>query len=169
MNIINLKKIIISFIVLLFTSVLIYLYIMASTSDLSTDVKNEGTDVPAQVATSRLAKERDLLNPPTASSTEAEKNKHRTLLEEMAVATNTLEIGDCKLNPLAMKVKNGEQLLIKNSKEGIVDISIESKIYSIASNKSVSVVAGFGRGVGLFGYHCNSIDGAKGGLIWVTE
>ena len=119
---------------------------------------------------SQLSEEENkVLYPPNDQASEEDKAAHINLLNKYAVVTNQLTLTDCLPKPLVVKAQNDSNLTLTNKGQSSLTLSVDGKDYPLAVNQSINWKAGFSKGLGLFGYGCNSETGSGSGLIWVAE
>lgn len=99
--------------------------------------------------------ERFILSPPSADASKSAKEKHAQTVAKLAKEGNSLDIKDCKPNPLVLQVKQGSQIDIVNKD------SIEHKIivdtehfYNLPANSKKTITVQFKYGTGDYGYVC---------------
>ena len=105
---------------------------------------------------------------PTSSSTEQEhKDYFKSLLPLMRTGVS-LEVSNCKVNPLIYSIKKDLEFGFHNGGANKVTIDIGVKQYEILANSTTTAMAGFGKGSGIYRYTCHS-GTSKTGVIVVTD
>lgn len=110
---------------------------------------------PKQLPTTLTEDERSILNPPSVDASRSAKDQHAQTVAKLAKEGNTLEIKDCKPNPLVLQVKQGSDFKINNNDS--VDRKItfdEDHVYKIPANNKLTIKAEFKYGTGDYGYIC---------------
>jgi len=101
-------------------------------------------------------------------SSEEEKGKHFQYAMSIAQEAEYLDISDCNIKPLVLKVKNGEDVKLKNDSDINVNVTLDTEhSYDIGAKSTKIIKAGFGKGAGLYGYGCHSSKNSQG-MMFVT-
>lgn len=102
--------------------------------------------------------EKFLLNPPSADASKSEIEKHAQIVERLATESSTLEIRNCKPNPLVVKIKEGADIEIRNMDDKNRRIVFDAlHYYDIPANNSIVLSAKFRYGSGDYGYVCDGM------------
>ena len=102
--------------------------------------------------------EKDVLTPPSASASQEEKDKHDALAAKLSKESETLDIANCRPNPLVLRIKINQNLKIKNNEN--IDHKLifdDTHQYKILKNSTTTVETDFGHGAGLYGYVCEGV------------
>lgn len=123
--------------------------------------------VPKLMSPDLTQDEKAVLNPPSPDAPAAEKDIHDALAAKLSKESDSLDITNCRSDPLVVRIKINENLKVKNNdnidRKLIID---DTHIYEIAKNSTTSIKVDFGHGVGLYGYICEGIG--LTGFILVT-
>lgn len=99
--------------------------------------------------------EKYILNPPLANASSSAKEKHREIVARLSKQTESIEIKDCRPNPVVVKIKIGSEIKIKNHDNVERKIIIDSKnIFKIAPGEEKMIKTQFKYGSGDYGYVC---------------
>ena len=99
--------------------------------------------------------EKFMLNPPAANASSSAKEKHKIIVASLAKESETIDIKNCKPNPLVVKTKLGSEIKIINKDNEKRRIIIDSKnIFKIAPGEEKMVNTKFKYGTGDYGYVC---------------
>ncbi len=111
--------------------------------------------------------EKALLSPPGPDAPSAERDKHDALAAKLSKESDTLDITNCRSNPLVLRARINQNLQVKNKD------SIDRKLifddthkYTISKNTTTSIKVDFGKRAGLYGYICEGVG--LTGFILVT-
>lgn len=110
-----------------------------------------------------------VLNTPGPDASEEERNRHFDIVVRLATAAEELNISECTPTPVVMTIKEGETLIVRN--DDSVDRSIvfdQENIYPIPARSTQKIAGLFERGLGIYGYGCDSLPTAVG-MFFVTE
>lgn len=122
---------------------------------------------PSLIPSDLTEDEKAVLNPPSPDAPAAEREKHDALAEKLSKESDSLDITNCRSNPLVLRIKNNENLKVKNSDN--IDRNLifdDTHKYQIAKNSTTNLKVDFGHGVGLYGYVCQGVG--LTGFILVT-
>lgn len=93
-----------------------------------------------------------------------------TLAEKVAGVGGKIEINDCRVNPIILKVQQGGEFKFRNNEDRIEFITLGDKEYEIASNGGeLKIKANFKRPFGLFSYRCGRPNSGIHGLIYILK
>lgn len=113
--------------------------------------------------------EKAVLKPPPPNAPVAEREKHDALATKLSKESDSLDVTNCRSNPLVLRIKINENLKVKNNdnidRKLIID---DAHIYEIAKNSTTSIKVNFGHGAGLYGYVCEGI-GLTGFILVAQE
>jgi len=112
--------------------------------------------------------QKKLLQVPTKDSSQEEIRAHYNLALKLSVASSVLDIANCDVNPMVLKVKDGSSFTIKNSgnQDRSISFDRDNTIY-VPAGKTHVQKAQFKNGPGLYGYGCDlpSIQQAAGFVL----
>lgn len=99
--------------------------------------------------------EKFILNPPSKEASKSALVKHAQIVAKLAKDMGTLEINNCKPNPLVLNIKYGSELKIQNNDNVKHMLIIDSKhYYELPTNNSLTIKVDFKYGAGDYGYVC---------------
>lgn len=109
------------------------------------------------------------LTPPKGNSLKEQK-QFAEFVHTIAVETNTLDATECQMEPVVLKMKRGNAIVLENngSEERRV-IFGEEQILIIAPHARQTVVPSVPIDISLFGYGCDLILGRPAGMLFVAE
>lgn len=100
-----------------------------------------------------------------------EQNRIIQLAEALAKEADEIRFQNCVPHPFVLKKKDGERVDIRNAGPDTITLTMmvvdKRQTLTIAPDGSEPIIAGFGKGNGLFGYSCSSVSGNNTGLIMV--
>lgn len=112
-------------------------------------------------------KERDYLFSLNSNSPQEDREKHFRYAVSISEESKYLNVAECKVDPLVLKVIEGQMINFKNDSDLNVEININSEHkYTIKAKSVYSIKANLGNGIGLYGYGCNM---GHGGMIFVEH
>jgi hypothetical protein len=116
-----------------------------------------------------IEEERAALAHPEKDAPLEEKQRHLELVQKVAKEARYLDITKCTVaNPVVLKVKYEEAILVKNSDNIPHTIVIGTNdIISIPANSTTNIMPAFEQGPGTYGYGCDQTPHAVG-LFLVT-
>ncbi len=107
--------------------------------------------------------EKQLLNTPSQTSSQADKNTYAQLVSKYVKAVDNFDIKNCSPQPLAAQVKDGMIFTAKNSDSSPHTLLLDSAHrYQIPAKGQLKITANFGHGPGIYGYGCDQSTGAVG-------
>lgn len=108
-----------------------------------------------------------MLRMPDPDASEAARNTYRALLENESKQQNDFTIKECTPDPLAIKVKSGSEITIRNDDdtEHLITVNAQNQV-SVPANGTAKLKAEFGKGNGIYTYRCDA-DVAHVGIILV--
>lgn len=115
--------------------------------------------------------ERQALNPPNSdTATEEEMQAHFAAIEEAAVATDTIHVGEaCAISPRVSRVKLDEALVIINHDTDDHRIVFNEQLQiAVPAERKITVQPEFDQGAGIYGFGCDRSQSAVG-MMLVTE
>lgn len=124
----------------------------------------------APPAASRLLEEEStVLSNPSSNASAEEKQRYFDLVAGFAKESKTLDISQCAPKPLALRAKQGTNIIIRNSDTvpRIIAVGQEVKQYIIPARGITEVKVDFG-GIGIFGFGCDMFERGVG-VIFVIE
>ena len=122
---------------------------------------------PKAIPSGFTSEERDVLKSPPQNAPQADIDKHFALASKLSKESDTLDIANCRSNPLVLRIGLNKNLKIVNNEN--IDhrlIFDEDHQYKISKNNTTTVKTDFGRGPGLYGYVCEGVG--LTGFILVT-
>lgn len=125
------------------------------------------TSLPKLLPSDLTEEERILLIPPATDAPRFEKDKHDALAEKLSKESDTLDITNCRSNPLVLRARINQNLTVKNEEN--LDRKLifdDDHQYPIPKNSTTTLKVDFGKGVGLYGYVCEGVG--LTGFILVT-
>jgi len=124
---------------------------------------------PEAASLSLEERERIALSPLAQDASIEEKERHFAIAQSIAQVAPYLDITECETpNPLVLKVKSGEALLVINEGSVAHTISIGGEqVFSIVANSRKSIQPNFREGPWLYGYGCDN-SSYEVGLFFVT-
>jgi len=129
--------------------------------------ETNSSNLPKLLPPDLTADEKAVLNPPSPDAPAAEREKHSALAAKLSKESDSLDITNCRSNPLVLRIKINKNLIVKNS--GNIDRKLifdDTHKHQIAKNSTTNIKVDFGHGVGLYGYICEGVG--LTGFILVT-
>lgn len=103
--------------------------------------------------------EKKVMLVPAPGSDASAFSAHFDLATKLAVSSPELEVGDCMIKPVVIKVKDGSELIIKNSSKEDRLLSFDKdNVVSVSAGKTHKMKVDFKNGPGLYGYGCDMPD-----------
>lgn len=117
---------------------------------------------------------KELLTPPPKTATAQEHAAYKTLVQAAAVASPTLTIGAfCAMEPLVIKVKEGDTFTIQNHDSVPHVIAFEDNAFFSVSPLQARVIdltGFFKKGAGMYRYRCSDNPNTQTvGIMYVTK
>lgn len=108
-----------------------------------------------------------MLRMPDPDASEGARESYRALLDKYAKQQTNFTIKECKPDPLAIKVKTGSEITIKNDDDTqhLITVNAQSQV-TVPAKGSAKLTTDFGKGNGIYTYRCDS-DEAHVGIILV--
>ena len=106
--------------------------------------------------------ERAVLNAPSPDAPEEERQAHFELAKSVAQDAEYLDITGCVGSPLVLKVKGNEPISVRNDDAVEHSIGFNNALYPISAGGTTEVAFDFHSGPGLYGYGCDTSQGAAG-------
>lgn len=138
-------------------------------------IKNTATHKsPPFTGLTAVPKEIDLLvkGPPHDAADEYKRSFFNEVVKN-SIATESIDITDCKPRPIIAKVKSGSNLIIKNNGSSIrlelTQAHGDSRyIYQFDSQSEAVIKTDFGKLTGAFAYYCDAKDKGPVGIIYLS-
>ncbi len=106
---------------------------------------------------------------PGPDASEEEKRRHFEAVVKLAQDISVLEIGSCRPSPIAVRIKRGSSLTVKNPDGGPHVIGLDlTTTYEIKAAGDTVVTPEFAHGPGLYGFGCDNSTGTVGFFL-VTD
>ena len=111
---------------------------------------------------------------PGQSASPEEKANYAERVKNEAKRADVLTIGvKCEMNPLVLKLKEGEMLKLKNTDIVVHTVAFEDQSFFTVSpgrDRSIDLAAVFGKGEGIYRYRCNDVSFDDNvGVLYITR
>lgn len=121
------------------------------------------TSSPVPKAVALTEDEQAALKTPGINATEEEKRKYAEAAIRAAKDAALLDIGQCQGKPVVLRVKEKQTLTVNNpDPENHTIVVDKDHMYSVPANGEKDIVIDFGKGIGLYGYGCDTSQETRG-------